>query len=408
MVMGNIASKRVGFLLVCCVFVVGLCSLDSLGASEKAEKTDLSADVAYQPMVPRWQLPPISNPYFIMWNRGPTQSQHKKGKVMGSNFREVMLFETQTMEEGAHVQDLPWWYGRGIMASAKWYGGTQNRRLSTIDDFVNQFLTAIKNGEVGVILDELVGFDSESQKLSDNPEKKKGGNPKNSRLAEACRIIKEKYPDFFIVVYSHMQSDSMVEAIKAGWIDLNVIMSYVHWPGSPAWNEGLALWRLNNAKKAGVMEKSIPCIGIYKAPNKVINVESIEKWIKYYRKHFPQMPGVCFYPGIWGSLTAEQHSLRRQCDRLVKKYYIDPAPKVTITKPIDGEIIAGSVHIKAKADKAVMKWRLYVGSRKIAENESGEFKIDKLSQGPHIVTVHAITSDWLRAAEQIQIQVTKK
>ncbi len=42
---------------------------------------------------------------------------------------------------------------------------------------------------------------------------------------------------------------------KAGWIDLNVIMSYMHWPGEPAWTERLALRRLNNAKKAGVMEK---------------------------------------------------------------------------------------------------------------------------------------------------------
>jgi hypothetical protein len=42
-----------------------------------------------------------------------------------------------------------------------------------------------------------------------------------------------------------MQSDSMVEAMKAGWIDLNVIMSYMHWPGEPAWTERLALRRLN-------------------------------------------------------------------------------------------------------------------------------------------------------------------
>jgi len=37
----------------------------------------------------------------------------------------------------------------------------------------------------------------------------------------------------------------MVEAMKAGWIDLNVIMSYMHWPGEPAWTERLALRRLN-------------------------------------------------------------------------------------------------------------------------------------------------------------------
>ena len=88
-------------------------------------------------------------------------------------------------------------------------------------------------------------------------------------MVEACRIIKEQYPNLFIAVYSHMQSDAMVEAIGAGWIDLNIIMSYMYWPGQPAWTEELALWRLNNAKKAGVMEKSVPCIGIKNAPNEV-------------------------------------------------------------------------------------------------------------------------------------------
>ena len=36
-------------------------------------------------------------------------------------------------------------------------------------------------------------------------------------------------------------------------------------------------WRLDNARKADVMEKTIPCIGIKNAPNQVVTLQWIEK-----------------------------------------------------------------------------------------------------------------------------------
>lgn len=371
-------------------------------AAQAQDEKDEPKAVVYRPAVPRWQLPPIAKPYFIGWYGAHTPSR--------PGFETALLLRTQTMETDAPRQDLPWWYGRGIMGCA-WYAGTQVRWLKTTDDYVAEFMKAVKNGEVGVCLDEWVGFDAESQELTGTPEKKKyPGNPKNRRLAEACRIIKQRYPKLFIAVYSHMQSDAMVEAMKAGWIDLNIIMSYMYWPGQPAWTEELALWRLNNAKKAGVMEKTIPCISLGGAPNEVITLEWIEKWMKYYRKHFAQMPGVFFYShpnrrARSGDLTPEQHRLIRHCDRLVQKYYVAPAPKVTLLSPTDGEIVQGAVRVRARANKPVAKWRLYVEAKQVAENDTGEFEIADLPAGPHILTVHAITSDWLRGAAQIQVSV---
>ncbi len=360
-------------------------------------------DVEYKPMVPRWHLPPIASPYFIGWHGTPTPSR--------PGFDTALPLRTQTLEEAAPRADLPWWYGRGIMGCA-WYAGTQVDWLSTVDDYVAQFMKAIENGEVGVCLDEWVDFDSESQDLQDPPGKSTPGNPKNRRLAEACRIIKQRYPQLFIGVYSHMQSDSMIEAMKAGWIDLNVIMSYMHWPGEPAWTERLALRRLNNAKKAGVMEKSIPCISLAGAPNEVITLEWIERWVQYYREHFAQMPGVCFYPhpfrgGKAAELSPEQHRLIRHCDQLAENYYIDPAPKVSILAPADGQIVEGPVEVKAQAEKAVAQWRLYVDAEQVAESETGEFRINRLPPGSHVLTVHAITADWLRGAGQIQVSAVQ-
>jgi len=260
-------------------------------------------------MVPRWQLPPIANPYFIGWYGAHTPSR--------SGFETVLVLQTQTMETDVPAEDLAWWYGRGIMG-CPWSAGTQVGWLNTVDDFVGQFKKAIKAGHVGVCLDELVGFDAETQRLRGTPERKYRGNL--------------------------------------------------------AW---------------------------------------IEKWIKYYREHFPQMPGVFFYPHPYrnvrsAALTPEQHKLIRHCDRLVKEYYIDPAPKVSIAAPRDGMTLAGTVHVDARADRPAARWRLYVGAEMVEENESGKFEIPNLAPGPQILTVHAITADWLRGASQIQVSVAKR
>lgn len=185
----------------------------------------------------------------------------------------------------------------------------------------------------------------------------------------------------------------------------------MYWPGEPAWTEKLALGRLNNAKKADVMEKTIPCIGIAGAPNEVVTLAWIEKWIKYYREHFPQVPGVFFYPHPYrnvrsAALAPEQIQLIRHCDRLVREHYIDSAPRISIAAPRDLAILGGTVHVDARADRPVAKWRLYVGAKMVEENASGRFDIPNLSAGPQILTVHAITADWLRSARQLQVSVS--
>ena len=59
--------------------------------------------------------------------------------------------------------------------------------------------------------------------------------------------------------------------------------------------------------------------------------------------------------------------------------------------------------MRARAEKAVARWRLYVDAEQVAESETGEFHIDRLPPGAHVLTVHAITADWLRGACQIQV-----
>ena len=372
------------------------------GCSTLAQDGNAEPPVPHDPVVPLWQLPPIATPYFIGWYGAHSPSR--------PGFGDALLLDTQTMETEALLEDLPWWSGRGVMG-CPWAAGTQVDWLSSTDDFVKQFVDkAIAPGLPAICLDEMVGYDTETQNLRESTPGtgKYPGNPKNRELTEACRRIKERYPGLFIAVYSHMQSDAMVEAIKAGWIDLNIVMSYMH--GQPAWTERLALWRLGNARKAGVEEKTIPSISLAGAPNDVIDSAWVEKWIKHYREHFPKMPGVFFYPhpyrdGHPEDLAPEKVQLMRDCNRLVREHYIDPAPKVTIAAPADGATVAESVEIRAGADRPVSLWRLYVGSTLVAENDTGLFARDSLPAGMTALTVHAITEEWLRGAAQIQVTV---
>ena len=90
-----------------------------LAATMKADRgPDAPASRVYRPMAPRWQFPPIANPYFIGWYGAHTPSR--------PGFETALLLQTQTMETDAPAKDLAWWYGRGIMA-CPWAAGTQVR-----------------------------------------------------------------------------------------------------------------------------------------------------------------------------------------------------------------------------------------------------------------------------------------
>lgn len=291
-------------------------------------------------------------------------------------------------------------------------GGAQGP-LDSADKFEEYILTQVNGGAPGICFDEWIGFDAESQKLRGAPEKEKyPGNPKNRMLAEACRRIKEEHPDVFIGACTHMHSDALIEALQKGWVDLAIVESYPYVAGEPAWTPGLAMWRLGNAKMTGVMKKTIPAFWI-SPEDETFTAEWLEGWIKRFRKEFPQMPGVApFFPGGHDHIEGRTQHLVRGCDRLIQKYYIDPAPKVRITKPSDGALVAEStpVEIRAEASAPIAKWRLYLGTALVAEREGDgvgavTFEPRTLPPGHHVLTVHGITDVWLRGVEQIAIVV---
>ncbi len=355
----------------------------------------LAADEPAQP-IPKWQLPPIARPYYIVWNGAASPSR--------SGFQQMASFSTQTMDTNA--TDVEWWWGRRIWAFG-WSWGTQGGGgLDSVKKFCEYIVSRCPRWNGGICLDEWVGYDAESRRITGGKPsmEDRAGNPYNAMAAEACRRVKQSHPNSFIVAYTHMRSDALVTALRRGWVDLAIIESYWDLIGRDT-----SLERCRRAKRVGVLEKTIPCVWVGEAA-KGFSVGDVAEQLETYRRLFPQMPGVCFYKGWPRSIEPLQRNLVRACDRLVHKYYIEPAPKVEVVSPRDGEMTPASFRLQVQADKPVARWRLYIGAELVSRKLGGggqqmEFQVPILPAGPHILTVHAITADWLRGVQQIEVEV---
>ena len=109
-------------------------------------------------------------------------------------------------------------------------------------------------------------------------------------------------------------------------------------------------------------------------------------------------------------MAAKRQHLVRVLDRLIEKYYVEPAPRVRVVHPRDGEIVEGAFRLSLQADRPVARWRLFVGAEQIetvpgAQGREFTFDIPALESGPRVLTVHAITHDWHRGVEQIEVEV---
>jgi hypothetical protein len=367
--------------------------------------------------VPRWTMAPIAKPYFVSWFGAPSPRT--------AGFSSQAILTTQTIETLSQGDDA-YWIGRGVWPSNWYYGSQGEEWLGSVQAYVDYFeKEAIGKGATCIVFDEWVGTDTvqDIQAFFDSTDlppavrehaeqfwKNVAGNKFNVILAKACQVLKQKYPDVFIMAYTHMQSQSLYEALRRGWVDLAIVEAYEFVPNEPDWTPALAHWRIGLAAKAGLLEKTIPAISVYeavdKATGKRTTAEMLEQEIRYYRENYPQMPGIGFYCTQHNVRTdaAAQRALIRTCDRLVRQYYVDPAPKPRITSPEDGALVTTPLRIVAAADGAVATWKLFVGATLVAEQRSPEFVVTELAPGPNVITVHAVTKDYLRGAAQIEVE----
>ena len=243
-----------------------------------------------------------------------------------------------------------------------------------------------------------------------------GSDDNNARWATAAvREATRQHPQSFSAFYYQGQQP-MAEVAAEGNIDLLIIQGYmnVHKEFSPVevfqTNMAGTKTRIDISRKAGVIEQTIVMIGhICDEGNyhegHELTPELLDQQIKELRSYAPEMPGIGFYHSQGDLLALE-------CDRLVAKYFIDPAPNVLIEEPLfQARISAPQLTVRAKATakggRSIARYRWFIDNRLVAETKEPEYlwAVDDEINGYHFITVHAVDSGFNRAAAQILVTV---
>ena len=123
------------------------------------------------------------------------------------------------------------------------------------------------------------------------------------------------------------------------------------------------------------------------------------------------MPGLApLLPGGHRTDDARTRELTRVCDGLLHRYYVAPAPAVEIVHPPEGATFpAGPLRVEARAGRPVSCWRLFRNAALLHEQPGGDdagvgFPPIDLAPGAHVLTVHAVTPDGLRAAANVTVR----
>jgi len=358
---------------------------DTRQLDEEAEKT-LRAE---RPQKPNWALlPPIGNPYFIAYYGAPRPPDKEHFEAKYQNLESASYHHGYTNN---------WWLKRGVLPLVHVGGtgfGSQN-----LPDWVRYYLSIAEDGFPGIAIDELWGPDEKY--------------PQNSLMFEACRIVKEKYPQFFIAVHQGALTPSCAEALKKGYIDLAISENYTYVYGKPDWAvslEGIRQ-RMKLFRAAGLLEKTLWHIGWLEPEAdeyflKGMSPERLEAEIQLIRRWAPDVAGVCFY--AWAFTRGERNKLLPLADRLAYEYFIKPAPKIEIK--IIPERETGRIKVKVKAipsvrGRGIKNYKIFLNERLVSEKDEWIWEAKKVPSGEYLITAQAITSDWYKGVRRVSVLV---
>jgi hypothetical protein len=201
-------------------------------------------------------------------------------------------------------------------------------------------------------------------------------------------LTEYKLPDLLVIeVYSHLR-----KKLKWGPIDFK--------SGKK---------RLDLAKKYGMIEQTIVLLGEFFPASELKQtwtLKALENEVKNYRQIAPEAPGM----GIYNSNGDEK--MTRAADKYFRKYFVAPAPEVTISAPLMQALITfPHVEIIAKAKSKnsakVIRYDWFIDNRLVAKTKDNKYIWDVrgVQPGKHFITVHAIDSGWNRGAAQITVTV---
>jgi len=343
------------------------------------------------PQRPNWALlPPIKNPYFIVYYGMPRPPDKEDCEVPYQNM------ESASYDNGFTHN---WWLKRGVLplvhVSGTGFGGR------TLEEWTEHYMRFARWGFAGIAIDELQGSDER--------------HPENRLMFDACRLVKKKYPKFFIAIHEGSLTPSCAEALRRGYVNLALLENYTYVYDKPDWAvslEGIRQ-RIRIHRAAGVLDKTVWHIGwLEPQPDryfmKGMSPERLEKEIQLIREWAPEAAGVCFY--AWAFTRGKRNKLLPIAGELAYKYFIEPAPSVNIKLRCDKKHLKGKVKIEVEAGQSayggeVKRYKIFVDDQLVAKEKEYLWDITKVSPGEHIITGQAISSDWLKGVSQVFVEV---
>ena len=364
-------------------------------------KTEATKEQEVSQPVLRWYpsalLPPVKEPYIIYWDFG--RPPVFNGSVSNAS-------AGRPREDDAKVSQ------RGMLP-LNWFYGPNNPYAKSEQAFIDNYVSGVRQRTAfGIMVDEWQKPNPKAEPGSglhaDDPYAITGSI---KGIIEAKKID----PAFYIAV-AWRGEESIEPLTRHGLPDMLMIECYTHVNKRFPKHWGLDMdgikKRIDRAREYGRIEETICWLGHILKPEQyheghVLTVEIIEEQIAEIRKYAPEMPGIAFY-------SNGDEKLARACDRIARKYFIEPAPEILITAPrFNARLDTDQVTITAKANgkdgRKVVRYRWFIDNRLMAETAEPKWDWQTTDEiaGGHFITVHAVDEAFNRAASQIHVNVTK-
>jgi hypothetical protein len=374
----------------------GVWSLEFAGSEAKENGPELIVELEGTPPTPEMAerraltiypsaaLPPVKSPCAIVW--------------YGVSDKE--LWKQFTVSNMSTYSSIAEWLAQRGVLDMTWGEGGPIDWLPTEDAWEKYYLDIAAGNRAYCMHEWHMSSDSNDARWA----------------VRAARLAERKHPRCYSAFYYQGQQ-AMADLAANGELDLLIQEGYTHVTkelpiagftvGMPGIEE-----RIDIARKAGAIERHVVMLGHTAAadryhPGHELTPAMLEEQIKHLRTYAPEMPGIGFY-------YEGGRDLAMECDRLARKYFVDPAPEVEITSPAFETRLSKSdtPHVTIRADaqpkgeRKVVKYRWFIDNRLVSETESPQYVWDLRGEaaGSHFVTVHAIDDGWNRSAAQILVQ----
>ena len=399
---------RVLTLLLVLIFIFIGTYLVSAQSREPENSRSLAKALAVYPSA---KLPPISQPNMLGFYNMPCSRAKQKMVHQWVPHWNLLTNVRRRIGKNHQLSETVEYCTKNGILPLNYIKGPMIKKWDREGDWINYYLSAARNKHIlGIGVDEwqrdgVVAY---------------GGTKVVEFAANSLILTKQEHPEFYQMVFWRGEDNCIKEVIKQNGIDLLMIEGYTYVHQRHDWTVSLqgTLKRINLARKWGAIEQTIVMLGqltnvpCKTAPNlKPPEEAEFEKQIQYIRKHAPEMPGIAFY--VAGRRDFEELKEKLQaCDRLFVKYYLKPAPQVTIKSPKQDELLTGMCKISAtaspkNAENTIIEYLWFIDNRLMARTKVTHWNWNTRLETPgkHIVTVQAIDSAYNRGVKQIKVEV---